>query len=83
MAREGKVDVALLQEAGNPPDDLEHPLRFENKKFRRRCRGDSRPLHDRRRIAVRLSDRVDWFRSIPPVSELGEREFGDSGIGPP
>lgn len=38
-----------------------------------------------RPVAVRLSDRVDpdWFRSIPLVSELGEGEFGASGIEPP
>ena len=83
MAREGKADVALLQEAGNPPDDLEHPLWFDSEEFWKGCRRDDRPLYDRWCMVVRLSDRVDldWFRSIPPISELGEREFGVSGIG--
>lgn len=81
MAREGKADVALLQEAGNPPDDLEHPLWFDSEEFWKGCRRDDRPLYDRWCMVVRLSDRVDldWFRSIPPISELGEREFGVSG----
>ena len=78
MARKGEADVALLQEAGSPPDDVD--LRSENEEFWKRC---GRPLYDRRCMVVQLSDRVDleWFRSVPPVSELGEHELGVSGIG--
>ena len=81
MADEGKADVALLQEAGNPPDDVH--LRFENEEFWKRCLRDDDPIYDRWCMAVQLSDRVEleWFRSIPPVSELGERKLGVSGIG--
>ena len=32
---------------------------------------------------MQLSDRVDveWFREVPPISELGEHDIGVSGIG--
>ena len=30
MARQGKADLALLQEAGSPPEDLAHPVKYEN-----------------------------------------------------
>ena len=81
MAQEGKADVALLQEAGDPPDDV--VLRLENEEFWKDCQRDARPIYDRWCKVVRLSDRVDleWLRLIPPVSELGERELGVSGIG--
>ena len=77
MARRGEADVALLQEAGSPPDDLAHPVRYEDDIFW------DRGLFDRWPLVVRLSDRVEveWFRQVPPISELGEREIGGSGIG--
>lgn len=78
MARKGEADVALLQEAGSPPDDVD--LRSENEEYWKRC---GRSLYDRRCMVVQLSDRVDleWFRSVPPDSKLGEHELGVSGIG--
>ena len=33
MARQGEADVALLQEAGNPPPDLAQPVRYGSEKF--------------------------------------------------
>ena len=37
MARRGEADVALLQEAGSPPDDTRHSFRYENDIFWDRC----------------------------------------------
>ena len=77
MARQRGVDVALLQEAGSPPGDLMHLLQYEDDVLR------NRHLYDRWPLVVRLSDRVEveGFRQVPPISELGEREIGVSGIG--
>lgn len=77
MAAQEGFDVALLQEAGCPPDDLEYPVRYEND-------AHSDPsFFDRWPLVVKLSDRVEveWFRQVPPWSELGERDIGASGIG--
>ena len=76
MAGHG-VDVALLQEAGSPPGDLVHMLRYEDDVLW------SRHLYDRWPLVVRLSDRVEveGFRQVPPISELGEQDIGVSGIG--
>ena len=43
----------------------------------------NRPLYDRWCLVVPLSDkvRVERFRQVPPISELGERDIGVSGIG--
>ncbi len=90
MARRGEADVALLQEAGDPPDGLGHSLRYENDIFWDRCSFRYEdddvwepPFFDRWPLVVQLSDRVEveWFRQIPPISELGERDIGASGIG--
>ena len=77
MARRGEVDVALLQEAGNPPGDLVNAIEFEDDVLW------SRHLYDRWPLVVRLSDRVEVedFRQVPPISELGEGDIGVSGIG--
>ncbi|MYA05742.1 MAG: endonuclease/exonuclease/phosphatase family protein [Caldilineaceae bacterium SB0664_bin_22] len=77
MARRGEFDVALLQEAGNPPGDLVDTLEFDNDVFW------DRHLYDRWPLVVRLSDRVavEGFHQVPPISELGERDIGVSGIG--
>ena len=69
----------LLQEAGRPPGYLEHliPDEYEDGLF-----PDSR-LNDCRSLVVRLSDRV-WvepFRTVAPVSGVGENSMGVSGIG--
>ena len=83
MAQNGEADVALLQEAGKPPDDLSHPIRYGDDEFWKHRLHDDRPLYDRWCLVVQLSDRVnvEWFRSVPPISELGEHDFPVSGIG--
>ncbi len=77
MAQQGEADVALLQEAGNPPGELVHLLRCEDEVFW------NRQLYDRWPLVVQLSDRVDveWFWQVPPISDLGEGDIGVSGIG--
>ena len=82
MARRGEADVALLQEAGNPPPDLAHPVPHGSDEFWRHEQYEGRPLYDRWPLVVQLSDRVDveWFRAVPPISELGEHDIAVSGI---
>ena len=77
MAERGEADIALLQEAGRPPEGLPPPVRYEN------CIHWDQSLYDRWPLVVQLSDRVEveWFRQVPPRSEIGEREIGASGIG--
>ena len=43
----------------------------------------NRQLCDRWPLVVKLSDQVEveWFRQVPPISELGENDIGVSGIG--
>ena len=76
MARRGEVDVALLQEAGNPPAELAHLVRYDEEHV-------NPQLYDRWPLVVQLSDRteIEWFRQAPPRSEFGEREIGVGGIG--
>ena len=77
MARQGKVDLALLQEAGKPPHDLAQVLHFDDDAFRNQYPVDRWPL------VVRLTDRVEveGFQPVPPGSALGERDIRVSGIG--
>ncbi len=78
MAERGEADVALLQEAGSPPEGLTHLVRFEND-----IHWDP-SFFDRWPLVVQLSNRVEveWFRQVPPWSDIvGEREIGSSGIG--
>ena len=77
MGRSGKADVALLQEAGGPPGDLVHLVPYEDDGFW------NRDLYDRWCRVVPLSDRVrvEPFRAVPPISELGPGDIGVSGIG--
>ena len=77
MAERGDADVALLQEAGTPPDGLVPPIHYEDDLFW------DRSFYDRWPLVVQLSDRVEveWFRQVPPWSELEERQMGASGIG--
>ena len=77
MAERGEADIALLQEAGSPPEGLTHPVRSEND-----IHWDQ-SFYDRWPLVVQLSDRVEveWFRQVPPWGEVGEREIGSSGIG--
>ena len=77
MKERGEADVALLQEAGSPPDDLWASFYYENNVFW------PHSFYDRWPLIIQLSDRVeiDWFRQVPPISGVGEREIGTSGIG--
>ena len=77
MADRGEADVALLQEAGSPPGDLRHLVCYEDDVHW------DRSFFDRWPLVVKLSDRVEveWFRQVPPWSEVGNREIGSSGIG--
>ena len=73
----------LLQEAGNPPSDLAHPVPYGSDEFWRHKQYEGRPIYDRWCLVVQLSDRVEveWFRAVPPISELGENDIAVSGIG--
>ena len=44
---------------------------------------EGRPIYDRWSLVVQLSDRVEveWFKAVPPISELGEHDIAISGIG--
>ena len=77
MARRGEADVALIQEASEPPGDVAELVSYENDIFW------DRQLFDRWPLVVKLSERVDveWFRQVTPVSELDDNEIGVSGIG--
>ena len=83
MGRQGEADVALLQEAGNPPPDLAQPVRYGTDEFWRHEQHEGRPIYDRWSLVVQLSDRVEveWFRAVPPISHLGEHDVAISGIG--
>ena len=76
MARRGEADLALLQEAGNPPGEIADQFRFENDAL-------GPTLFDRWPLVVQLSDRVEveWFRQVPAHGGYDEREIGVSGIG--
>ena len=77
MAERGEADVALLQEAGNPPDGLEGQVRYGGHVCPDRLHCDRWPL------VVRLSDRVEieWFRQVRPIGKVGCDEIGVGGIG--
>ena len=77
MAKQGKADVALLQEARSPPEGLPHPVHYENEMHW------DRSFFDRWPLVVQLSDRVEveWFRQVPPWSEVNKQDIGVSGIG--
>ena len=77
MKERGEADVALLQEAGSPPEGLWGSLYYEDKVFW------PRSFYDRWPLIVQLSDRVEieWFHQVPPRSEVSENEIGTSGIG--
>ena len=77
MAERDEADIALLQEAKSPPEGLTSRVCYENDIHWDRSYFDRWPL------VVKLSNRVEveWFRQVPPWSEIGEREIGASGIG--
>ncbi len=77
MAKNGEADLALLQEAAGPPSDLVHPVEYDDTVFW------NRQLYDRWPLVVRLSERikVEHYRQVPPISDLGANDIGVSGIG--
>ena len=77
MAWQGQVDVALLQEAGNPPRDLKSQLPYKDD-------GSwNTHLHDRWCRVVALSDRVqvEPFRPVLPILKPAPHEFVVCGVG--
>ena len=77
MARRGEADLALLQEAGDPPGEIAGRFHYENN-----------PLEptsfDRWPLVVQLSDKVEveWFRQVPANGWWrDEREIEVSGSG--
>ena len=84
------ADVALLQEAGLPPEDVadrvdtgprEHGDWYVwNSQWWEGCWPN---LFDRSAMVVKLSDRVevDWFRQVGPISEIAPDEIAVSGLG--
>ena len=77
MARRGEADLALLQEAGNPPGEIADRFRYENESL-------EPALLDRWPLVVQLSDRVEveWFRQVSAKGWwCSDREIEVSGIG--
>ena len=77
MAGDGAADLALLQEAGNPPEAL---------KDRIHCVVGGHwkcPCYDRWPLVVKLSDRVSVkpYGQVPPICDLGDDDVGASDIG--
>lgn len=77
MADDGDADLALLQEAGGPPEDLVDRIDGVNGASWN-CRS-----FDRWPLVVKLSDRVtlEPYRRVAPISDLGEDAIGASDIG--
>ena len=77
MGRQGKADVALLQETSRSPKGEEWPIQDGEEEF-----WDA-DLYDRRCRVIGLSDRVqvEHFRQVPPGIGVGPDEVGVSGIG--
>ena len=77
MASDGDADLALLQEAGRPPEEMVDRVDYEDRVFW------SRHFYDRWPLVVKLSDRIDVepYQQVPPSSDLAEYQIGVSGIG--
>ncbi len=84
------ADVALLQEAGSPPDDVAGRVDTgpENHWNSHLWNSDwykdrSERPYDRWPMVVKLSDRVEveWFKQAGPTKEVREDEIAVSGIG--
>ena len=84
------ADVALLQEAGEPPADVADRLGVGTKEHwdshcwnSRWYEGRFKNLYDRWTRVVKLSDRVEveWFKQVSPIGEPAADEFPVSGIG--
>ena len=52
MARQGEADVALLQETGNPPPDLTHPVPRGSEEFWKGREHEGHPVCDPATIAA-------------------------------
>ena len=77
MAERGEADVAMLQEAGSPPEGVSGRVEYDDHDIQHRSQYDRWPL------IVRLSDRVkvEWLRQDEPKFNLDKRSIGISGIG--
>ncbi len=85
-----EADVALLQEAGSPPDDVTGRIDTGPEEHWNSHLWNSdwyqdrseRP-YDRWPMVVKLSDRVEveWFKQVGPTKEVREDEIAVSGIG--
>ncbi len=84
------ADVALLQEARLPPDDVAAKVdtgpeaHWDSHVWNSRWwDGRFNKLYDRWPMVVRLSDRVEveWFKQVSPISEPHGDEIAVSGIG--
>lgn len=71
------ADFALLQEAGNPPEDVAD--RIQRSPFEPWLKDH----YDRWPMIVKLSDRVEieWFKETPAYKTVAPDEFAVSGIG--
>ena len=84
------VDVALLQEAGNPPEDVADrvdtgpPEHWDSHVWNSDWWEGRWPhLTERWPTVVKLSERVEveWFRQVSPISAAASDEIAVSGIG--
>lgn len=84
------ADVALLQEAGRPPDDVAARVdigpeaHWDSHAWNSRWwEGRFDNLYDRWPMVVKLSDRVEveWFKQVSPIGETNGDEIAVSGIG--
>ncbi len=77
MADRGEADLALLQEAGSPPDEIADRFCCENDVL-------EPTLLNQWPLVVQLSDKVgvEWFRQAPAIGWWrNDREIEVSGIG--
>lgn len=78
------ADVALLQEADSPPDDIAGRIETGPRDhWDSHGWNSGEGLFDRWPMVVKLSDRVEveWSKQIGPISATGEDEIAVSGIG--
>ena len=84
------ADVALLQEAGRVPSDIEGLVNAGPKEHwdshvwnSRWYEGRFEKLYDRWPMVVKLSNRVEveWFRQVSTIAETRKDEIAVSGIG--
>ena len=70
------ADIALLQEAGKVPPQVEVGCGDSNEPWKTE-------LYDRWPVVVKLSDRVEveWFKRVLPISAAKQDEIAVSGIG--